>query len=355
MNNFFDNILNTVFWKNPIKDYLIAILIFVGSFIILKLLKKIVLSKLKKWSEKTKTKFDDFLVYEMERTLIPVLYVLALDLALEYLDFSPLVNKIIYYVIAVLISIFLINFSVRFISKVIHFYLNKTRAEDSEKSYNSISTLIKIVIWITGILVVLNNFGFNVTTILTGLGIGGIAIALGAQAILGDLFSYFVILFDKPFKIGDYITFDDQKGTVEHIGIKTTKLRSLQGEIIVISNSDLTKSRIHNYQKLEQRRYIFYLFVRYDTSFEKLNQIPLALKKIVEETEKTTFSSAVLKDLSERAISFEIIYYFNCPDYDEFLLTHNQINYKILDYFRENDIRFAFHTNIILENKTGQL
>src|SRR3546814_878321 len=134
--------------------------------------------------------------------------------------------------------------------------------------------ILNVVIWIFGLVLLLSNLGYDVTAIVAGMGIGGIAIALAAQTILGDLFSYFVIFFDRPFEIGDFIVVDDKSGTVEYVGIKTTRLKSLGGEQLVFSNTDLTNSRLHNYKRMERRRIVFKLGVVYETPEKKLKLIP---------------------------------------------------------------------------------
>ena len=152
----------------------------------------------------------------------------------------------------------------------------KAKALDpaAAQQLGGIMLLMNVFIWAIGIISIFSNLGYDVTTIIAGLGIGGIAIALAAQNILGDLFNYFVIFFDRPFEIGDFIVIDDKKGNVEHIGIKTTRLKSLTGEQLIISNSDLTKSRIHNFKRMYERRIVFTLGVAYEAPLEQLKEIP---------------------------------------------------------------------------------
>ena len=152
--------------------------------------------------------------------------------------------------------------------------------------------VINLCIWFLGIVFLFDNLGYDVTAIIAGLGIGGIAIALAAQNILGDLFNYFVIFFDRPFEIGDFIVLDDKKGNVEYIGIKTTRLKSITGEQIIISNTDLTNSRLHNFKRMEQRRVLFTLGVTYQTTPEQLQMIPGIIKSIIEDQEGITFDRA---------------------------------------------------------------
>lgn len=350
MNNILSNFLNYKIFNNTLLEYLTALSVFIGLIILIIIIKKVILFRLKKLAERTKTKFDDFIIAELRKTLLPILIILSFDFSLEFLILPQHFLRVIHYSSVVLIAFFLIKFIARFFNTLINSFYESDSHIGLDKRYKSLSALINFFIWSTGILIVLNNLGFNITTILTGLGIGGIALALASQTILGDLFSYFVILFDKPFKIGDYIVLDNLRGNIEYIGIKTTKIRSLQGELIVISNSDLTKSRIHNFQKLEQRRYTLNLYVRYDTPLNLLEQIPATLEEIVKSDEKINFQSAVLRDLSDKAIVFEVVYYVKSSDYNEYLSVNNNVHYKILDYFNKNNIKFSYHTNVYLQN-----
>jgi small-conductance mechanosensitive channel len=208
--------------------------------------------------------------------------------------------------------------------------------------------LINGVIWMLGFLLLFDNLGYNVTTIIAGLGIGGIAIALAAQSILGDLFNYFVIFFDRPFEIGDFITVDDKKGTVEYIGIKTTRLKSLTGEQLVFSNSDLTNSRIHNFKSMEQRRVSFSLGVVYQTSPQLLEKIPTLIKGIIEVQPTVTFDRAHFQKFSPSSLEYEVVYFVETSDYNLYMDLQQKINMEIFKVFAQEDIHFAYPTQSII-------
>ena len=165
-----------------------------------------------------------------------------------------------------------------------------------------------------GIVFLLDNLGYNVTTIIAGLGIGGIAIALAAQAILGDLFSYFVILFDRPFEIGGFIIVDDKMGVVEYIGIKTTRLRTLGREQLVCSNKDLTDSRVHNYKCMEKRRVVFSVGITYKATAETLETIPQLVKDIITRYDDVVFDHGHLSGFGNFSLNFEFVYYILSSD-----------------------------------------
>ena len=183
------------------------------------------------------------------------------------------------------------------------------------------------------------------------MGIGGIAIALAAQNILGDLFNYFVIFFDRPFEVGDFITVDDKKGTVDHIGIKTTRLTSISGEQLAFSNSDLTKSRIHNFKRMNRRRIVFTLGVVYNTPAEKLERIPGIIKDIIENQPFTTFDRAHFAKFNSFSLDFEVVFFIESSDYMQYMNTQQEINLKIFRAFDAEKIAFAYPTQTVIINQ----
>jgi small-conductance mechanosensitive channel len=219
--------------------------------------------------------------------------------------------------------------------------------EEQVKQLGGIMLLLNIFIWAIGGLSIFSNLGYDVTTIIAGLGIGGIAIALAAQNILGDLFNYFVIFFDRPFEIGDYIVIDDKKGNVEHIGIKTTRVKSLTGEQLVFSNSDLTKSRIHNFKRMEQRRIAFTLGIAYETPLDQLREIPEIIKSIIAEQKDTTIDRVHFLSYGDYNLKYEVVYFVDTSDYNRYADIQQQINFKIFEVFRQKNIKFAYPSQTI--------
>ena len=212
--------------------------------------------------------------------------------------------------------------------------------------------IIKGVIWGFGILLVLSNLGINISSLLAGLGIGGIAVALALQNILGDLFSAFAIYLDKPFEVGDFIVVGESKGTVEKIGIKTSRLRALQGEELIISNKELTNARIQNFKKMKERRITFRLGVTYETPLEKLKKIPEIIKQIITSFEDTRFERAHFVQFGDFALIFEVVYYMTTPAYIDYLNTQEKINFKIKEIFEKENIEMAYPTQTIFLKKT---
>jgi len=214
-----------------------------------------------------------------------------------------------------------------------------------------LNIIIKIILWIIGLLLILSNLGINITSLVAGLGIGGIAIALALQNILSDLFSSFAIYFDKPFKVGDFIIIGKDMGTVEQIGIKTTRLRALQGEQIVISNQELTSARIQNFKKLSERRVAFELGVVYGTPDDKMKKIPELIEKIIKETKDTRFDRSHFKSFGDFALIFETVYYITSGEYLDYMNAQQEIGLKIKEKFSTEEIEFAYPTQTLFLNK----
>jgi len=210
--------------------------------------------------------------------------------------------------------------------------------------------VIKALIWIGGTLMLIENLGYNITTIITGLGIGGIAIALAAQNILGDLFSYFVIFFDKPFEIGDFIVAGEHMGVVEKIGIKTSHVRSLDGQQLIMPNAEMAKSVIQNFKRLQRRRVVFSIGVVYYTSSVKIRAIPQMIKAIVSKEVNATFDRAHLKSFGDFSINYEIVYYIESADYLTYMNIQQAICMNIFEKFECEEIEFAFPTQTLFLN-----
>jgi small-conductance mechanosensitive channel len=213
------------------------------------------------------------------------------------------------------------------------------------------TVLINIFVWVIGLVFLMGNLGFDISAVIAGLGIGGIAIALAAQAILGDLFSYFVIFFDRPFEVGDFITVQDKVGTVEYTGIKTTRLRALTGEQLVFSNTDLTNSRIHNFKKMQERRVLFRLGVVYQTSAAQLKEIPQIVKNIIEKHSDVRFDRGHFATYGDFSLNFEFVYFVIGSEYVKYMDTQQSINLEIYDEFEKRGIEFAYPTQTLFVNK----
>jgi small-conductance mechanosensitive channel len=207
---------------------------------------------------------------------------------------------------------------------------------------------LRLVVWAAVLLVLLDNVGVNITTLIAGLGVGGIAVALAAQNILGDLFASLSIVLDKPFVVGDFIAIGEFMGSVENVGLKTTRLRSLSGEQVVFSNTDLLSSRIRNYGRMYQRRVLFSIGVTYQTTPAKVRRIPVIIREIVEEHDKVRFDRAHFQAFGDSALLFEIVYYVLTADYNQFMDVQQSINLALLERLSVEGVEFAYPTRTLL-------
>ena len=344
--------LNQTYFGNTIEAYLIALGIFIGGMILVKIAEKIVLFRLKKWADKTETTLDDFLIKRVEKSIVPLLYFGVFYVAITSLTLTDKVKNIIEIASLVVLTFFI----VRFISSIIMFTLTyfikkQERGEEKARQLRGMTVLINIFVWVIGIVFLMDNLGFNISAVVAGLGIGGIAIALAAQAILGDLFSYFVIFFDRPFEVGDFITVQDKVGTVEYTGIKTTRIRSLTGEQLVFSNTDLTNSRIHNFKKMERRRVVFKLGVVYQTPSNQLAEISSLVRGIIEKQPDTVFDRGHFATYGDFSLNFEFVYFVIGSEYVKYMDTQQKINLEIYDEFEKRGIEFAYPTQTLFLNK----
>lgn len=339
--------LETTFYQNSVREYLIALGIIIASFVFIKIFTTIIIRRLKKLSEKTETTLDDFVVEQIERIGRPVLYGTAVFLSLQYLILSDTIAIALQWAISILVTFIVARFIIALLNYFIRNYWGKQEGDRGEVTIRGISGFISFLVWGLSIVFLLDNFGFKISTIVTGLGIGGIAVALAAQTILGDLFSYFVIFFDRPFQIGDFIIVDDKVGAIEHIGIKSTRIRSLSGEELVISNKNLTDSRIHNFKKMERRRVLFTIGVTYQTPYEQIKEISTLLKSIVEEQKFATFDRSHFKAYGDFSLNFEVVYYVDGPDYVRYMDIQQNINLRIHEEFSKRKIEFAYPTQVV--------
>lgn len=230
-----------------------------------------------------------------------------------------------------------------------HHYRLRRSAEDaaSTTSTAALGFVARTALWVVVVLMVLDNFGVNITTLVASLGIGGIAVALAMQNILGDLFSSLSIVLDKPFVVGDFIIVDDVLGTVEYVGLKTTRLRSLGGEQVVFSNSDLLKSRIRNYKHMHTRRVVFTIRVPYQVSKEQVLAIPRILREAVEAQPQTAFDRAHFKGYGSSSLEFETVYYVKTGDYNVYMDVQQEINVLLFERFETESIPFAYPTQLL--------
>ena len=336
------------FWGNNALDYLIFVSIFIIGVLVVKIFEHVIFRHLKKLAEKTATTLDDFIIRVIKKIGVPLAYFGVFFLAVDVLTLDSLFRKGIDLAAVGILTLAAVRFSIAAISHWLEVYL-ATRGENValKRSLGGILVVTKVVIWGLAIVFFLDNLGFKISAIIAGLGIGGVAVALAAQAVLGDLFSYFAILFDRPFEIGDFIITGDYLGTVENVGIKTTRIRSLSGEQLIFSNTDLTNSRVRNYKRMEKRRVVFSLGVTYQTTSKQVKAIPAIIENIIKNVKDTVFDRAHFFSYGDFALTFETVYYVMGSDYNKYMDIQQEINFAIKERFETEGVEFAYPTQTL--------
>ena len=347
------DILQATFFSNRVMDYLICLAVFIGGVVAVHIFDRLLLFRLKKWSKQTETSVDDLLVRIVEKKLFPILYFGVFYFSIHFLVLTPLIKKGVNAVAVIFLTVFAVRMIIAVIIYTLDIYWERKEVDASRKlGFSMIHTAIKVVFWSFAVIVILDNFGVEISTLIAGLGIGGVAIALASQAILKDLFSYFIIFFDRPFEIGDFIIVGDFMGVVDHIGIKTTRLTSLSGEQLVFSNTDLTDSRLRNYKRMESRRIVFKLGVTYQTSTAQLKEIPGLMADIIQGIQGTTFDRAHFFSYGDFSLVFEVVYYVLGRDYAQYMDIQQEINFRIKEEFEKRGIEFAYPTQTLFLTHT---
>jgi small-conductance mechanosensitive channel len=342
------NFLRTEFLGNTVIDYINSIVIIGVAFIIFALLRAFVVKGLEKKAEVAKGWLYKFLSQSIGKVILPAFILSAIYFAVSCLAIHKSLFKGVYVAYVIILTFLSIRFIIFVLDYIfVHYWLKDTDDEAELHGLKSVMPVVKAVVYGIGLFFLLDNLGFKISTLLAGLGIGGVAVALAGQTILKDLFSYFSILFDKPFKLGDFITVDEFSGSVEHIGIKTTRLRSLGGEQLIFSNTDLTDSRVRNYQRMEKRRVVFKIAITYQTDENLIKEIPGIVKKIIEDEKGASFDRAHFSSYGDFSINFEIVYYVLDRDYNKYMDIQQAINFKIFEEFKRRGVKFAYPTQTL--------
>jgi small-conductance mechanosensitive channel len=352
--DFISNInLETVFYGNTVFDYIKSVGVFIVLVIVFKLVQFVILRRLGKLAKKTKTDIDDTLI-AIVRSLKPQFYYfIAFYFAVRFLSVNTFAEKIIGSALIIWIVYQIIIGIQILIDYVLHQRIAKDKDKGTKAAVGYLNKIAKATLWIAGVLIILSNLGVNITSVIAGLGIGGVAIAFALQNILSDLFSSFAIYFDKPFSVGDFIIVGEQMGVVEKIGIKTTRLRALQGEEIVIANNELTSSRVQNFKRMEKRRIVFTIGVTYNTPSDKLKKIPDIVKNIIGAMEHAQIDRVHFKKFGDFSLNYEVVYYILSPDYITYMDTQQAINLALVEAFEREGIDFAYPTQSIILKKEG--
>lgn len=330
-----------------------AILTFSALMIFFWLLRMVVLVRLKMIASKIPGTFDDVLVEAVRSIRAWVYTIVSLFAAAQFFELPVVLDKIFTGIFLFTVTWQLIEIAITFINHFVTTYLEKDEDGDGVVDANSatashmVTLLAKIVLWSLGVIFVFSNLGIEVGSLLAGLGIGGIAVAFALQGVLSDLFASFSLYFDKPFRIGDFIVIGTDSGVVENIGIKTTRIRTLQGEELVVSNNELTTARVQNFKKMQERRIVTQFGITYETSQELVKEVPSIVTRIFEALEETRLDRVHFTTFGDSALTFEVVYYVASASYEDYLNIQQAFNFDLMTSFAELGIDFAYPTQMI--------
>jgi len=339
-----------IFLGNTLQNWAIALLTSIIVLVALSFVQRVLIRRLAAFAKKTTTDIDDIVAKVGMNTKLPLLAILSFYVGSLALTLPDQVTNWIGTIalIALLAQVALWG------DALIACWLACYQEQHLKKDAASVTTIralgfvIRLGLFAIIMLVALDNIpGVEVTALIGSLGIGGIAVALAVQNILTDLFASLSIALDQPFVIGDSIAIEDYRGTVEHIGLKSTRIRSVSGEQLVLSNNDLLNSRIRNYGRMGERRVAFNIAVACETPYEKLKAIPAMIREIIESQQQTRFVRAYFKEYGDFSLNFEIVYYVLSPDYNLYVEIQQAINLAILQRFTEAGIQLPYPTHIV--------
>ena len=325
-----------------LEAWLVAAAVVVGLTVLTRLVQRFVVHRLGSWTARTRFRTDDLAVDLVRRVSIPFLLATYANVSRVSLALPADARNVIHWLF---IAACVYQAGV-WGNGVIAWMISRKRADPGfdggmATTLGALGFGARVLLWSALILLGLQNAGVNVSAALTGLGIGGVAVALAVQNILGDIFASVAIVLDRPFVIGDFIIVGDLLGTVEHIGLKTTRLRSLYGEQLVISNAQLLQSNIKNYKRMQERRVTFGFGVTYQTPRSLVATIPGMVRAAIEKQAGIRFDRAHFHGFGDSALTFEVVYYVLSPDYNRYMDVQQAINLEIMEQFEREEIRFA--------------
>ncbi|HET8574808.1 MAG TPA: mechanosensitive ion channel family protein [Candidatus Paceibacterota bacterium] len=360
MTHFFENItffqraFSHPFWQkeilgNTLEGYVMALLAFLVLVLILKIIELWILRYFQKAADRTETDIDNTFLQVIGSVKPPFYFFLALYLAVElFLRLGTTAEHVFKGILIIWVVYQVIYACEILVNYVVRRFLAGKNGSGADSMAQILGTVVKIVLWTFGIILILGNLGFNVTSLIAGLGVAGIAVGLALQPVLTDLFSAFAIYFDKPFQVGDFIIIDDKMGTVQRVGIKTTRIQALNGEEIIMTNSKLLASSIHNYQKMKRRRVLFGFGVTRDTGIPKLREISGMVKTIIDKIDNVDFDRGHFKSFDDSSLAYEVVYYVNSSSYNDYMDIQQEINLALCEYFAEENIKMAYPTQTVL-------
>ncbi|AFZ46606.1 MscS Mechanosensitive ion channel [Cyanobacterium stanieri PCC 7202] len=340
-----------------LTDIAVVIIVLGISYFILKIVKNLLFRQLRKITRQTETDLDDQIIEIVNKHIIPIGYFIICYLTFKEFQINETILGLSETFFSIAITFCTSRFLVDLSRVVVKFYSKKYHYSNSiiEKNINALFPAIRVLIWTLAGIFVISNLGFDIAAIIAGLGIGGVAIALAAQGILQDLFSYFAILFDRPFEISDLVSVDDFTGYVQHIGIKTTRIKALTGEELILANTDLTNSRLRNYKRMQSRQARIKLGIIYETDNSLLPKIPEIIERALESLDNITFDIAYFSGFGDFSLNYEVIYFVHSNnELKMYRKTQHEVNLAIKFAFAEAGIKFAYPTALHYINQINQ-
>jgi small-conductance mechanosensitive channel len=332
----------------PLRDWSIAAAIALIVPLVLSLGRNLARRWLGSWAEGTARRWDDVIATLIGSLRTYFFLAVGLWLASEYVRLSPVVLRAVRVAIT-LTTLLQIGLSAQAAARAISSgWLSHDADGEAKTAASAVSFLVSLGVWAALVMVALSTLGFEISALVAGLGVGGVAAALAVQSILGDLFASLSIYFDRPFYLGDFIIVGDSMGTVEKIGLRTTRLRALGGEQLVLANGELTKSRIQNFKRMQERRIVFKFGVEYSTPHEVLQAIPQLIRQIVEARDGARLDRAHFAAFGDFSLNYEIVYFVGSADYNAYMDHQQAINLALVKAFADRGIAFAFPTQTVL-------
>jgi len=338
---------------NPLRAWGLATLLLLLVVVGLRLVGGFAVGRVRRLADRTDTDLDDLAADLLERLSRPVLLVLGLWAATLALRLPPALEEVFGRVAVLAVLLQAGIWGNTFIAFLVGRFRRTGEGADASAAttVSALAFVGKLLLWSLLLLVALDNLGYDVTALIAGLGIGGVAVALAVQNILGDLFASLSIVLDRPFVIGDFLIIGNEMGTVEHVGLKSTRVRSLSGEQLIFSNRDLLESRIRNYGRMEERRIVFELGVTYRTPPGVMERIPGMVREILEKQEPVRVDRCHFKGFGESALQVEAVYYVEDPSYEVYMDIQEAVNLELMRRFEREGIEFAYPTRtVVLES-----
>lgn len=347
--------LDTILWNNTVREWLIAVGVGVAAYVAVRVILRVIRGRLAALARRTSTDWDDMVIQALGKTRRIFVLAVAVYAGGTALTLPPPVQTALG-IVTVLVVLLQTGI---WLSTALAFGLDSYTRKQLKSDRAAATTVSamgfvgKLLVWSLVLLMALDNVGVDVTALVAGLGIGGVAVALALQNVLGDLFASLSIVLDQPFVLGDFVIVGDFPGKVEHIGLKTTRVRSLWGEQVVFANSDLLSSRLRNFGRMEERRIVFTVGVTYQTPRKSLEEIPDIIREAIEEQDRTRLDRSHMKEFGDFSINFESVYFVLSPDYNLYMDIHQAINLRIHERFEEEGIEFAYPTQTLFLAREG--